>query len=408
MEIGPVFRALFHTKSRFWLIAIEIALTLAVVVNCVAMIQETRSEVLKPTGLDVENLLVVNSRPFGQSFEDEHYVEQSMQQDLETLRALPGVRAATPISAVPLSGGGSATGRRPQGSEIRTLSVPYYLVGSDALEALGVELEAGRDLVAEDMRDEPAGAERPGVIRNNVLLTRDLADALFPDGDALGKTIEDSNGENLDTVVGIVRRMDCSWPHGPTRGRVMLMRGVPAGPRRAIYMVRVAPGMLDELYQGTDKALAGLGQERILEVKTLAEIKAEQFEDQDALTTMLGIVSLLLIAVTSLGIVGLTSFSVTQRTRQIGTRRALGATRVAILRYFLVENWLVTGVGLTFGVAATYGLNYGLTQLLELERLDWTLVAGGVLLMWLVGLAAALLPALRSAFVPPVVATRTV
>jgi putative ABC transport system permease protein len=173
MEIGPVFRALFHTRSRFWLITIEIALTLAVVVNCVALIRDTREELVKPTGLDLENLLVLYSRPFGDRFEDETYVEQSMEQDLRTLRALPGVLAATSISAVPLSGSGSSTGRRATGSELQSTGAPYFLVASDALATLGVELEAGRDLSPDDEPPEsPAGAEPPRPERHNVLLTR--------------------------------------------------------------------------------------------------------------------------------------------------------------------------------------------------------------------------------------------
>ena len=98
----------------------------------------------------------------------------------------------------------------------------------------------------------------------------------------------------------------------------------------------------------------------------------------------------------------------TQRTREIGTRRALGATRGAILRYFLVENWLVTSAGLTLGLVLTYGLNLALAQLAEVSRIGWTQVATGMLVLWLAGLMAALVPALRGTTVPPVLATRTV
>src|SRR5262245_22133826 len=166
MELGPVFRALLYTRSRFWLIAVEIALTLAVAVNCIAMIQDMRAEIMKPTGLDVDNLLVLRSRPFGDEPRDDNRVEQDMEQDLQSLRALPGVRAATAITAVPLSGGGSATGRRAAGSDSRSLLAPFYVVTSDALATLGVELEAGRDLVPEDVPPELPAGTRP--LHNNV------------------------------------------------------------------------------------------------------------------------------------------------------------------------------------------------------------------------------------------------
>src|SRR3546814_2713942 len=79
------------------------------------------------------------------------------------------------------------------------------------------------------------------------------------------------------------------------------------------------------------------------------------------------IVALLL--VTALGIVGLTSFWVSQRRRQIGVRRALGATRGDILRYFQTENFLIVSVGIAMGMLLAYGLNQGLMQQYELARL---------------------------------------
>src|SRR6185295_11930793 len=116
----------------------------------------------------------------------------------------------------------------------------------------------------------------------------------------------------------------------------------------------------------------------------------------------------LLVLVTSLGIVGLTSFSVTERTRQIGTRRALGARRSDILRHFLLENWLVTSMGVALGVLAAYALNVGLVTVASGAKLDPELVAGGAVLLWAAGLLATLAPALRAARTSPAIATRNV
>jgi putative ABC transport system permease protein len=112
--------------------------------------------------------------------------------------------------------------------------------------------------------------------------------------------------------------------------------------------------------------------------------------------------------VTSLGIVGLTSSSVAQRIRQIGTRRALGATKGDIVRYFLVENWVITGFGLVFGVGMTYGLNYLLVQVADTPKMDFGLMVAGVVLLWITGVLAALAPALKATSVSPEVATRSV
>jgi putative ABC transport system permease protein len=123
---------------------------------------------------------------------------------------------------------------------------------------------------------------------------------------------------------------------------------------------------------------------------------------------LLSVVVGLMIVVTAVGIVGLASFSVRQRVKQIGTRRAVGARRRAIVRYFLVENWLITTAGVVVGTALTVALNYWLVTSYELERLDPLYLPVGIVGLWLVGLAAVAWPARRAAAISPAVATRTV
>jgi putative ABC transport system permease protein len=116
----------------------------------------------------------------------------------------------------------------------------------------------------------------------------------------------------------------------------------------------------------------------------------------------------LLVAITSLGIVGLASFSVSRRTRQIGTRRALGATKLAILRYFMTENFIISLVGITVGAALTIGLNILMIETFALERIAWYLVPVAMLGMLGIGQAAVYGPARRASAVPPAIATRNV
>ena len=112
--------------------------------------------------------------------------------------------------------------------------------------------------------------------------------------------------------------------------------------------------------------------------------------------------------VTALGIVGLASFWVQQRTRQIGVRRALGATRGQILGYFMTENLLLTTFGIVLGMLGAYGLNQLLMSHYELPRLPLIYLPVGALLLWLLGQIAVLGPALRASHVSPALATRSV
>ena len=415
MELGPIFRALFRSRTRLFLIVTEIALTLAIVVNCLNMISDQRKYLTRPTGLDEQNLIAVTSQPFAKDFEDDVYVRNSAKEDLETLRAMPGVRAAAMIHAFPLSGGGSATTRRPAGSDREAVTAPYFAVGDGIIETLGVKLAEGRDFIpsdfppddAEDEDDRGSGAA-PKVTHHNVLVTQALAEAIFPGEDALGKTIENHDGSSQDTIVGVMERMHCSWPISSNYNRTMLLPAKSYSGRQARFLVRAEPGMEDSLYTGIENRLLKLNDGRIVTVRTLEELKLDSMQEVSAIVKMLGAISALLVIVTSLGIVGLTAFSVTQRTRQIGTRRALGATRMAILRFFLVESWVVSALGLGLGLVFTYALNFALSNLANLPVVSFPLVVASMGLLWAVGSLATLASAARGMGISPVVATRTV
>jgi putative ABC transport system permease protein len=126
------------------------------------------------------------------------------------------------------------------------------------------------------------------------------------------------------------------------------------------------------------------------------------------MTVYLSVVVGLLLAISALGIFGLAAFNVSTRTKQIGTRRAVGARRFDIVRYFMVENWVITSTGVVVGCVLALVLGFWLSSVFELPRLKLYYLVAGVLALWTVGLAAALWPARRAARVSPAVATRTV
>jgi putative ABC transport system permease protein len=123
---------------------------------------------------------------------------------------------------------------------------------------------------------------------------------------------------------------------------------------------------------------------------------------------MLKLIMVILTLVTALGIVGLASFSVNRRKKQIGIRRALGATQSAILRHFLVENFLITTMGVILGAGLAVGLNIVLVNKFSLTPIDWYLVPSGMAALWIVGQLAVYGPAQRAASIAPATATRTV
>jgi putative ABC transport system permease protein len=125
-------------------------------------------------------------------------------------------------------------------------------------------------------------------------------------------------------------------------------------------------------------------------------------------SVILGVVTLLVLAVSAIGIFGLAVFNVTTRTKQIGTRRAIGARRLHILRYFLVENWLITTSGVVIGCVLALTTGVVISRMTQAPRLPLYYLIGGVLFVWILGLLSVLVPARRAADISPAVATRTV
>jgi putative ABC transport system permease protein len=238
-------------------------------------------------------------------------------------------------------------------------------------------------------------------------VTQSLADDLFGDEDALGKTVYWGSMEP-STIVGIIGHMHGSWVGWDKLGNVAIQPGKPADTTNK-YIIRVEPGMRDELMPVIEKKLGESNRQRVVKsVRTLQELAARSYRSDRGMAIILSVVISLLIGLTALVIVGLASFHVTQRTKQIGTRRALGARRVDIIRYFMLENWVITTAGALLGALLTVGVAYWLEVSFELQRLDWRYLPAGIVALWVLSSLAVLEPARRAASVPPAVATRSV
>jgi putative ABC transport system permease protein len=173
--------------------------------------------------------------------------------------------------------------------------------------------------------------------------------------------------------------------------------------------MRVAPSDGDRLVREASELLLKLNPDMLIDAKGgYADMRADYFRQDASLIWLLALVCVAMLLVTALGIAGLANFWVQQRTRSIGIRRAIGATRSDILRYFQTENFLIVGAGIVSGMALAFVLNAVLMKHYELPRLPLFYLPIGALVLWGLGQLAVLGPALRAAAAPPVVATRSV
>jgi putative ABC transport system permease protein len=399
MEIRPIVSALMRHKTGTLLVATQIAVSLAIIVNALFIINQRVEKISRPTGMDTGNIIAVSVRGFGEQFD----VASSVEQDMAMLRGLPDVLAATVINQIPLSGSGGSTSLRsvPDDTVPATPTITYVF-DHHGLDTLGVELIAGRNFHPEEV-ERKSEDQTPAP----VIITKALADKLYPDGSALGKPVYWWNLRG-STVIGIIGHMQGAWVGSSYLNQITVLPGIPAN-ETSRYMIRVEPGERDRMLAVIEERLVDMNTSRAIKrIRTFDEIIARSYEIDRTMANVLIVVIALLVGLTALVIAGLASFFVSQRIKQIGTRRALGATQVDILRYFLVENWIITSLGAVVGCLLTVGVSYWLETNFSLPRLDLTYLLVCVLVLWIVSQLAALFPAIRAATVLPVVATRTV
>jgi putative ABC transport system permease protein len=242
-----------------------------------------------------------------------------------------------------------------------------------------------------------------------VILSRETANKLFPGESAIGKNIYAWNSDDVPhRVVGVVERLirtnDNGGPaeHGYTM--ILPIRDLTMGR----FVLRTSPERRDEVLKAAVAQLEKNSARRlILRQGTFSEVAETYYREDRGMAWLLVAVIVALLVVTALGIVGLASFWVQQRTKQIGIRRALGATKGQILRYFQTENFLLATLGIVIGMILAYGINQLLMGKYELPRLPLIYLPVGAVLLWLLGQVAVYGPARKAASVPPAVATRT-
>jgi putative ABC transport system permease protein len=410
MEIRPILSALLRSKTGPVLVALQVAISLAILANALHIVTVRQGVAARPSGIVNEGEvfsifvrnLVVNSP-------NEQLATQ--QRDIATLRAVAGVVSTAYTSQTPMSNSGSTNSVSVDRKQVnQTTSAAYYTSPDSLIKTWGLKLVEGRDFRPEEIMavDQNTSDEQSHI----VILTKPLAEKMWPGAtSAVGKTMYFGTGESANEarVIGVVDRLQSTGAQVSERGEfstIVPMRFI--GRPGAMYTVRAEPGQRDRVMKEAEAALrASSPTSVILRTKTVDEDRKNRYRADVALSWMLVTVSVLLLLITASGIVGMASLWVQQRRKQIGVRRALGARKIDILRYFLTENFMITSVGVVTGVLLGIGLNQLLVSKLEMTKLplEYLFVGGGI--FWALGVFAAYGPAWRAASISPATATRS-
>jgi putative ABC transport system permease protein len=285
----------------------------------------------------------------------------------------------------------------------------YYFGDEQLFDTLGLHLIAGRAFNAGDVMHMGVRDQRNADV---IVITKPVADKLYPNGDAVGKPAYLNGSGKPSTIVGVVERLQAPRASGDDEHAFnSTISPVRLDGNFSRYAIRTKPGRLQAAMKAVTPALYAVNPMRVLDddsVKSFADVRHDAYEADRGMAILMAVVAVVLLCVTAAGIVGLTSFWVGQRHRQIGVRRALGARKIDILRYFQLENLMIAGGGVVLGIAMAIGLNMWLMTAYEMTRLPVLYVLVGVMLMLALGQVAVFVPARRASNVPPVVATRAV
>lgn len=401
MPLRPILKSLVtHHKTAATLIILEIAVTCAIICNAAFLIGQRWGRMHRTSGVAESELSRVQFAGIRKGIDP---VAQAAE-DLQTLRAIPGVKSVSVTNELPFGNSSWNTGLTLHPDDTQSVvNATMYFDDGHLLDTLGLRLIAGRDFRPDEVTHERAQMVRhlPG----QIIVTRALAGRLFPGTSGIGKTFY--FGKDPVRIIGVVDHL--TRPNegfeDPTHEYSLI---IPIG-SPGEYVLRTAPEDRARVLGAAVTALEKRDPSRVLlRHDTLEEMRAAYFRPDRAMAWLLVTVCVALLIVTALGIIGLASFWVQQRTRQIGVRRALGATRGQILRHFQSENLLLTTAGIALGMALAFGINLWLMKHYALPRLPMTVLPAGAVTLWLLGQLAVWGPARRASLVPPAVATRSV
>ncbi|MBD9536800.1 ABC transporter permease [Stenotrophomonas sp. STM01] len=406
MEILPILTTLSRHKTAALLIVLEIALSCAIICNAVFIIRNRIAELQLSSGVADDELVYLATS----SLLPDVNMDALRKQDLQALAAIPGVQAVSSVNQIPYGGNIWSSDVRLEASQTRpSATAAIYMDDGRMQQTFALRIAQGRGFNPDEYIDNSSfDPNQVGTGIPAVILGRSLAQTLFPGQDAVGKQLYVwGEKQPPSPVVGVIEDLLAPGEAGTFANRYHSMM-FPIRVSNGAYAIRTTPDQREAVLKAAIDALHATDPNRLIEQQgTLEQMRADFHQRDRSVIWLLLAVSAALLAVTAFGVLGLASFWVQQRTKQIGIRRALGATRGNILRYFQVENFMLSSAGIVLGLLLAYGLNLLLMHYYELPRLPLAYLPVAALLLWLLGQLAVLGPARRAASIPPAVATRS-
>jgi len=392
-------------RVRSAIAVVQIAVALVLLIGAGLLVRSYRVMTNVDLGFDPRNILVLRIDLPGAKYPEGTQVTSFYTELSSRLRALPGVNSvglgsSVLLSRLPQSATLSVQGRPPQDRSVRNTPVPYDSITPDFFRTLRIPLIRGRVFTDAD------GATSPRV----VIVNQSLVRRFFPDGNAIGKNVTFDNPTDPSarwlTIVGVV---------GDTR-----RGGVDHAPWGEVYyplaqapdwrmyaLIRTSGDPLALVRSAHAQVWAIDRNQPVHSTRTADALLAESQANRRFTTLLVGLFSILALALAAIGIYGVVAYSTAQRTQEIGIRMALGARRADVLAMVVKEAGTIGVAGLAIGIAVAFALTRFMSGLLfgvsARDPITFLALSIGLLV---VTAAATLIPAARAVRVNPVVALR--
>ncbi|MGA9770722.1 MAG: ABC transporter permease [Blastocatellia bacterium] len=388
---------------RSALVVFEVAIAIVLLVGAGLLIESLRRLQNINPGFNPKNVLTLKM-----GLPDVKYTTEKQvafyRELLERINALPGVAQASAVLPLPLSGDRMRISFETEGRPLAQGDLPsaeLRTIGMNYFRAMGIPLIKGRDITARD------DGKAPSV----VIINSAFAEKFFPGEDPVGKHIRpsisfDDNQPAMREIVGIVGNVrhlklnaaeDAEFyaPHAqiPFDSMSLVIKG-DSDPRNLV-------GAIQQEVRALDKDLP------VFDIKMLDDYVAASVAQPRFNTLLLAIFAGLALALTAVGLYGVMSYAVAQRTHEIGIRMALGAQSSDVLRMVVGQAMILTLIGVVIGLSAAFALTRLMASLLYgVSATDPATFAIVSVLLSAVALAACWLPARRATKVDPMIALR--
>jgi putative ABC transport system permease protein len=386
-------------SARGLLVAAQMALSLIALVAAGLFLRSLYHAQQIPLGFDREELAMLSFAP-GSQGDDEARVREFYQQVLTRVTAIPGIETATIATGIPFAGGAFRRtvfleGQDQTDRRAGTL-VQINQIGPNYFETFGIRLVRGRGF---DASDRPGG-------QTVIIINETMARMFWKDRDPIGGRFRFYNQKNFQVVVGVVKdSLYNSIGESPTPYAYQPLEQS-GSPYASLFVRTSRPqallGTVRREVQQIDRTLP------LTAVSTMTEMLDQAMWSSRMAAWLLAIFAGLSLILAVIGLYGVMVFLVAQRTRELGIRVALGATRGQVLRLVISQAARLTLAGLLIGLAASFAASRLVTSLLyDVSATDPVTFVSVPILLALVALLASYVPARRATRIDPITALRT-